>query len=317
MDLHRLKYFLRIADEGSITQAARVLGIAQPALSRQVRLLEEDLGVKLFRRVHNGVQLTEEGERLRASAAAPLRQLERAVLYAGSPLARLERGLRLGMLPTAAELFATPMLASLHAEFPKIGFHVTVANTEQLVDGMLSGAIDVALINPIPDDRLFARGLLVEQLVAVGGPGSGLQPDRPLRFSELLDSVLVIPGSHAGISNTVHNSALRFNVTVNSYLVTDSMDVVRELVVAGMGRAILPLSACGRAIESGHLCWAPIEEPVLTQEIVLATTARLSLPREFVVKVAAIIREQAARMITARDWQAELLSPSPWEPERP
>lgn len=61
MDTHRLKYFLRIAEQGSITGAAASLGIAQPALSRQIRLLEEDLGVALFRRTRRGVQLTEEG----------------------------------------------------------------------------------------------------------------------------------------------------------------------------------------------------------------------------------------------------------------
>ena len=92
----RLKYFLRIAEEGSITRAAGVLGIAQPALSRQLQLLEEDLGVALFRRTRRGVELTEPGERLRASTAGPLRQLELAVQYAGSPLARIERGLLFG-----------------------------------------------------------------------------------------------------------------------------------------------------------------------------------------------------------------------------
>ena len=89
MDTHRLKYFLRIAEEGSVTRAAAVLGVAQPALSRQIRLLEEDLGITLFHRTRRGVHLTEEGERLRSSTAAPLRQLELAVRYAGSPLARI------------------------------------------------------------------------------------------------------------------------------------------------------------------------------------------------------------------------------------
>src|SRR6266568_7180935 len=100
MDTHRIKYFLQIAEEGSMTRAAAVLGVAQPALSRQIRLLERDLGITLFHRTRRGVQLTEDGERLRASTTAPLRQLELALHYAGSPLARIERGLHLGMVPT-------------------------------------------------------------------------------------------------------------------------------------------------------------------------------------------------------------------------
>ena len=71
MDTHRLKYFLRIAEEGSITRAAALTGIAQPALSRQLQLLEEDLGVTLFRRTRRGVELTEAGERLRSATAGP------------------------------------------------------------------------------------------------------------------------------------------------------------------------------------------------------------------------------------------------------
>lgn len=316
MDLHRLKYFLRIADEGSITKAARVLGVAQPALSRQVRLLEEDLGVRLFRRTHTGVKLTEEGERLRASAAAPLRQLERAVLYAGSSLARLEMGLRLGLLHTAAELFAEPVLAGLHASFPKVGLHVTVASTDDLVDAMLNGEVDVALINPVADDRLFYRQLLIEELVAVGGPSSDLSPDRPIHFSELVQHPLVLPGSPSGIANTLQNMALRFNVTINSYLVTDSVEVSRELVGADMAYAILPLSSCRHKVTAGLLRYAPIEEPALTHEIVLATTPQLALPRKFCVKVGEIIREQVASLITSGAWPAKLLAPGQWEPKR-
>src|ERR1700742_3018614 len=148
MDTHRLKYFLRVAEEGSITRAAKVLGIAQPALSRQVQLLEEDLGVTLFRRNRRGVELTEEGERLRASTAAPLRQLELAVQYAGSPLARLKRGMRLGMTETAAGILAAPVIATLTTMFPQVSFSVSVGSTDQLVKELLNGAVDVALINP-------------------------------------------------------------------------------------------------------------------------------------------------------------------------
>ncbi|WP_099025862.1 LysR family transcriptional regulator [Mycolicibacterium palauense] len=317
MDTHRLKYFLRIADEGSITRAAHTLGVAQPALSRQIRLLEEDLGITLFRRTPRGVQLTEEGERLRASTAAPLRQLERAVLYAGSAMARVERGLRLGILPTIAPVFAAPMLAGLKAAFPKVGFHLTVANTEGLVEAMLGGAVDIALINAVPDDRLFYRELVSEELVAIGGPDSELRPDRPLRFSELADHPLVIPGTHTGISNTLHNTASRFNVTIHSYLVTDSVEVTREVVAAGLAHAVLPASACADDVEVGRLRYAPVHEPVLTQEVVLATTAQLSLPRQFCVSVGAVIREEAQRLTETGAWAAQFRSPAPWEPLRP
>lgn len=316
MDTNRLKYFLRAAEHGSITRAAQALGVAQPALSRQVRLLEEELGITLFRRTRRGVELTEEGERLRAATASPLNQLERAVLYAGSPLARLERGLRLGVPPTTAEIFAAPMLAGLHAQFPRVGFHVTVADTDVLIDKMLAGSIDIALINPVPDNRLFCRPLVVEELVAIGGPDSGLHADRPLPFTQLVEQPLVMPDSGPGIATTLHNAALRFNVNIDSHFVTASVEITRELAAAGVARAVLPRSACLRELDAGRLRYAPICEPVLTHEIVLATTAQLTLPRKFCVEVGAVIREVAEQLTSSGVWPAELKSTAPWVPER-
>jgi DNA-binding transcriptional LysR family regulator len=249
MDTHRLKYFLRIAEEGSITRAATVLGIAQPALSRQVRLLEEDLGITLFQRTRRGVLLTEEGERLRASTAAPLRQLELAIQYAGSPLARIERGLLLGMVPTAAGVLAAPLLASLGAAFPNVHVHVAVAETDELVQKMLNGAIDLAVINPVPDDRLFFRHLLIEDLVIVGPAASALSPEDPVRFTDLATLPLVLPSAPTGIRNTLENTALRLKVPINSHFSTDSVEVSKSLVEAGHGYAVLPLSACAADTE--------------------------------------------------------------------
>src|ERR1700740_1285114 len=117
MDIRRLQFFLRIADEGSMNRAARVLGIAQPALSRQMRLLEEALGVTLFTRTSRGMELTEAGEQLRGSMTGPLRHLELAMQNVGSPFAQLEGGVILGMPQTTACVLARPLLARVAAVF--------------------------------------------------------------------------------------------------------------------------------------------------------------------------------------------------------
>lgn len=263
MDTHRLKYFLRIAEEGSITRAAAVLGIAQPALSRQIRLLEEDLGITLFERTRRGVHLTEEGERLRSSTAAPLRQLELAVRYAASPLARIERGLLFGMVPTAAGVLAAPLVASLGAAFPNVHCHVAVAETDDLVQRLLKGEVDLAVINPVSDDRLFYRHLVIEDLVLVGvrvGP-LARQPD-------LLHRPHPAAAGHAqradGIRNALENTALRLKVAIAARFSTNSVEVSKHLVAAGLGYAVLPMAACGADVEAGRLRWAPICDPTST-----------------------------------------------------
>jgi LysR family transcriptional regulator, nitrogen assimilation regulatory protein len=317
MDTHRLKYFLRIAEEGSITRAATALGIAQPALSRQVRLLEEDLGITLFQRTRRGVLLTEEGERLRASTAAPLRQLELAVQYAGSPLARIERGLLLGVVPTAAGVLAAPLLASLGAAFPSVHVHVAVAETDDLVQRMLNGAIDLAVINPVPDDRLFFRHLLVESLVLVGPPAADLSPGVPVRFTDLVGLPLVLPSAPTGIRNTLEKTALRLKVPITARFSTDSLDVSKTLVKAGLGYAVLPLSACAADTEAGRLRYAPICEPEISHQIGVAATAQLEVPREFAAKIGVLMREEVTRLVKSGVWQARIMQSPAWDPNLP
>lgn len=317
MDTHRLKYFLRIAEEGSITRAAAVLGIAQPALSRQIRLLEEDLGITLFERTRRGVHLTEEGERLRSSTAAPLRQLELAVRYAGSPLARIERGLLFGIVPTAAGVLAAPLAASVGAAFPNVHFHVAVAETDDLVERLLNGAIDLAVINPVSDDRLFHRHLVTEDLVLVGGPASELSPASPIRFTDLAKLPLVMPSGLTGIRNTLENTALRLKVAITARFSTDSVEVAKHLVAAGLSYAVLPMAACGADVEAGRLRWTSIHEPPIDQQLGVAATAALELPREFAAKIGIVLREEVARLTKSGFWPARF-EPSPvWDPNIP
>ncbi|MGV0698882.1 LysR family transcriptional regulator [Mycolicibacter sinensis] len=314
MDTHRLRYFLRIAEVGSITRAAGLLGIAQPALSRQLQLLEQDLGVALFRRTRRGVELTEAGERLRASTAAPLRQLELAVQYAGSPLARLDRNVRIGLLETTADLLAAPLISTLSTVFPSATFSVSAGSTDQLVEAMLKGAVDVALINPVPDERVFYRELLSEDLVLVGGPDSELTKARPVPFVELVGHQLVIPRSSSGIGNALQNAALRAKMNITHRTTTDSLLVTKRLIEAGILYGVLPLSAIGREVADARLRFAPVTEPTLTQSIGVGATAQLDLPRELMVRLGNTIREEAATQITSGRWRATLLTSEPWHP---
>ncbi|ADP82408.1 LysR family transcriptional regulator [Pseudofrankia inefficax] len=309
MDTHRLNYFLRIADEGSINRAASVLGIAQPALSRQLRLLEEDLGVTLFLRTARGVQLTDEGERLRAMTAAPLRQLELAMQYAGSPLARVERGLHIGMLPSVANIFAAPLLGSLSAAFPKVTFQVTTASVDEIVDGMMKGTVDIGLIVPTSDGRLFHQHLAVEDLVIVGAAASDLQADRAIPFRDLADLPLILPVSQPGIRNSLESAALRLEMKLSSRFSTDSLQVMKDLIEAGHGYGVLPLSACGAEMAARRLRYAPLREPALSQQIGSAASTHLELPRGFAIRVGAMIREEADQLIASGAWNARMLPP--------
>jgi DNA-binding transcriptional LysR family regulator len=316
MDTHRLNYFLRIADEGSISQAASVLGIAQPALSRQVRLLEEDLGVTLFRRTSRGVALTEEGEQLRTATAAPLRQLELAMQWVGSPWGRVKHDVVLGMPAATAGVLAAPLLGTLTATLPTVNVRVAVADSGQLVERMLKGEIAFAVLHgPLPDERLFYRNMVAECPVLVGGPASRLAPDQAVRFSDLAELPLVLPSLQTSLRQTMNITALRQQVTINSRYETDSLLVSKKLIQEGLAYGILPLSACGAEVDAGLLRYAPLTDPVMTQHLGVAIQPQLGLNRGFVAKFAATIRDEAALLIESGVWPAELLAKREWKDE--
>lgn len=307
MDSRRLSYFLTIAEEGSINRAASVLGIAQPALSRQVRLLEEELGITLLHRTARGVQLTEDGERLQAATTAPLRQLERAMRYAGSPLARIERGLHLGLAATAADLLTLPLMETLGTAFPKVVFGLSVGSPDDLVREMLRGSIDMAITVPPADDRLFHGDLLVENLVVVGGPTADLRPDFPVTFAQFVAQPLVLPASRTGIRASIENTALRLKHTLVSRFGTDSLPALKALVAEGYGYTLLPLSACRAEIDAQRLRYAPLGEPALEQRLALCVTATTELPRGFTQKVSELMREEVERLVRGNRWPARML----------
>jgi DNA-binding transcriptional LysR family regulator len=218
------------------------------------------------------------------------------------------------MVPAAAGVLAAPLLASLGAAFPNVHVHVAVAETDELVQKMLNGAIDLAVINPVPDDRLFFRHLLIEDLVIVGPAASALSPEDPVRFTDLATLPLVLPSAPTGIRNTLENTALRLKVPINSHFSTDSVEVSKALVEAGRGYAVLPLSACAADTEAGRLRYAPICEPEISHQIGVAATAQLEVPRELAAKIGVLIRDEVTGLVKSGLWQATIVQSPAWDP---
>ena len=308
METRRLRYFLQIAEEGSMGRAASVLGIAQPALTRQVRLLEEALGVPLFIRSQRGMQLTEDGEQLRAAIKKPMREIELALQNVGAPSAPIEGVVVLGMPSATACILAKPLLASVNLAFPKVKFRVVDGQSGQLIEGLLRGEVDLALVHgPLPDDRLFDRDVLSEDLVLVGGPGSGLSADVSVDFVELSRHALVLPSHHHGVRAVLEKAALRLNAPLDILFEIDSLQLAKELVESDVAFTVTPFSAIGREYEAGWLKYAPIHNPVLSQTLVFAVRQHLVLPRNFVWELGALVGREAASLVVSGAWPATVL----------
>lgn len=308
MEIRRLHYFLAIAEEGSIGRAAIVLGVAQPALSRQVRLLEEALGAPLFIRTKRGVQLTEDGEQLRAAIKKPMREIELALQNVGAPSAPIEGTVVLGMPSSTANILAMPLLEVLKATFPKVRFSIVDGTSGQLIEGLLRGEVDIALAHgPLPDNRLFDRDILSEDLALVGGPEAGLSPNRPVEFHELAQRPLVTSTNQHGVRGLLEKTALRLKAPLQIAVEMDSLPLTKAYVESNAGFAVMPYSAFGGEHRAGRLTYAPIQNPTLTQTLVFAVRRHLVLPRSFVWELGVLVGREVARLVESGAWPGVIL----------
>src|SRR6266568_1589497 len=173
MELRSLAYFARIAELGSITRAAAHLRLAQPALTRHVQRLEEELGVALFTRANRGVRLTEAGEKLLDSATRILRDVERTGDEIRAQDAHPSGRIILGITPTLCPVLVPELFARMRRDFPLVELKVMHAGMVRLEAFLIDGRVDVALLSELSRSRLIvSTGLAEEEMVLVMQPGA-------------------------------------------------------------------------------------------------------------------------------------------------
>lgn len=307
MDFKRLANFARVAELGSVSRAADRIRIAQPALSRQMRLLEEELGVALFIRHRRGIMLTEAGEELRDRLAGPLHQIEQVFEDVRALSHSIGGNFAFGLPPTTSYVLAGPLARSVVEHAPNVSLRVVEGYGAHLIDWLQRGEIDAALLyGPAADLRLHAEELLVEEIRLVGPPDSALNPDMAVKFSDLARLPLVLPSHPHGLRIVADQAAAKARVRLEVRFQADSFVLMKELVESGLGYAILPLSAFSREAAAGRLLHARIVDPVVTRQLVLAMQPGKSVTRAGRV-LGALVRREIAALSAAGRWTASLM----------
>jgi LysR family nitrogen assimilation transcriptional regulator len=307
MELRRLEYFVQVAQLGSLGRASDVLRIAQPALTRQMRLLEEELSVTLFNRSRRGMQLTEEGEQLLAGLVGPLRQVEMTLQGIRSLSSKLVGNIVLGMPPTVTIVLARGLLQRISAEEPSIQVRIVEGSTPNIAEWIRSGEIDIALIYaPLVDDRLIGRDLLREELVLVGSPAARLSPNETINFMTLMDLPLIIPNPRNGMRTIIERVSARYNKQLRPKCIIDSLNVTKMMVSNDDGYAILPLSAIMDEVETGTLTYCSIDSPFIARQLMMVRRRDTRIPR-IITAVETFLRDEIISLNTSGRWPAELL----------
>lgn len=308
MELRQLTALVTVADVGSVTRAARLLGVVQPAVTRQVRALEEEIGVALFDRTRHGMVPTAAGEVLIDRARRALNELDRARAELRADPARVAGIVTVGVLESVADAIVEPLVSAVAEHHPGIELRILTAYSGHLREWLDSGDLDLSLLYDLADSpSLAVTPLLRERLSAVGPPDAGLTATTPVPWATLLERPLVLPMPGHGLRALVDQSrppaGTKFQISVE----TNSMQVQKHLVMGGHGWTILPAIGVAREVAAGLLSAAPLTEPDVSRSIVL-TLQRVRRTAPPVDAVADILVGLVRRLVRSGLWPSAALS---------
>lgn len=268
MHLRTLRYFVAVADAGSLTAAAAAIPIAQPALTRQMRELEAEVGVQLLQRLPRGVRLTQAGLSVYESAQRMLAEAARLSQKLARGQSVDKATVALGASPTLARLLLPGLFENCAKLLEGIALRAREAFTPALLDWLERGVIDMAVVtNPESGRTLSLQPLLAEPFALVSHAGMNIGP--VVMVQQLARIPLLMTSLHRGI---VERQLLSLGKQLNVHSEIDSVDSIRELVLHGRWATIMPVSVFK---EGGRLpapiTMSEISGVQLNRQLVLAT----------------------------------------------
>jgi LysR family nitrogen assimilation transcriptional regulator len=298
METRRLDYFVRIVDFGSITKAAAQIGIAQPALSQQLAILENEFRTKLLHRTSTGVEPTESGSDLYQHARIILRQLEQAREGVKTASGTAAGPAAVGLPTSTAQLLSLPLLETMRSRYPDIQLRVTEGLSGHLTELLMNARLDVSLLfQPTPVAGMHVEPLWVEDLLFIGPAGARLR--NGISLKRTASHPLVMPAKGHG-ARTVLDAALAREALQPRYVAeVDSTATIKRAVQQGLGYSFLPWAAVHEELTAGSLTAVRVDSPAMVRTVSLCTLSVLPLtkPMECVQR---LLRELTAGLLRSR-----------------
>ena len=300
MDLKQIEYFVRVAEMGSFTRAAIALNVAQPALSRQIRLLEVELRQNLLKRNGRGASPTEAGLLLLEHGRGILHQVERTHEALGRSRIDLNGRVALGLPPSVARVLTVPLTRAFRERMPDAQLSISEGLTSAMQESLLNGRLDIALLyNMKTTSGLEVSHLVQEELWLVQRRPPGLQedpPPPPIEFKDVSKLPLVIPSRPNAIRMLVESEMAAVGLRPNIALEIDGVTAILDLVADGAGFAVLSRNAVTRSINPSAFSTRPISSPQLSIE--LSSVVSSQRPSTATQKATlTLIRETAIRLL--------------------
>ncbi|MDP1954574.1 MAG: LysR substrate-binding domain-containing protein [Polaromonas sp.] len=286
MDLKQLEYFVRVAELGSFTRASIALDIAQPALSRQVRLLEVELRQSLLTRTGRGAIPTEAGKLLLKHGRGILHQVDVAREELGAVRGGLAGRVSIGLPPSLSKLITVPLTQAFRQQLPHAQLTLTEGFSMLMQEGLRVGNLDLAVLyNSERSPELETITLRTEELVLISpttgastragraAPG-GSGKRQPITLAEVAKLPLILPSRPNAFRILIEGEMIAIGCKPQVALEVDGLNAILSLVREGMGHAVLPSYTLSNAEDPAHFTLRSIRSPRIMSELMLVRSAR-------------------------------------------
>jgi LysR family transcriptional activator of glutamate synthase operon len=242
MELRQIRYFIEVAKREHVTEAALALHVAQSAVSRQIANLEAELGVQLFIREGRNVRLTPIGKIFLEHAEAAMKEIEKAKQEIEEFLHPEKGTIRIGFPSSLAAHILPTAISDFRAKYPHIGFQLRQGTFKNLIDMVIKGEIDLALIAPVPTNENEVRGdiFFSEKIVALL-PSNHVLADQPsLSLYQLREDPFVLFPPGFILHNMVIDACSQMGFQPKVSFEGEDIDAIKGLVAAGLAVTLLP-----------------------------------------------------------------------------
>ena len=301
MKLEQLRYFIQVAEAGSFSRAATKLNLAQPALSRQIRLLEDELGVALFRRDGRGVEPTAAGDELmrRSNALfAELYEMRQSIMgYRGIA----DGHVTIGILPLFGATVVPALLLQARELHPNVKINLMVGMSDAIHEWTIARRVDFGVVSTAVERStyLVAQEIARDELHLVSAIDAGGKPSgEPISFAEAIAQPLVIPTKANGIRAVIDRYARQDGLVVSPAFEVDSVEIIKRLLPTKIGATILPRFSVVNELASGLFKNNPIVDPNLEYKVDITFPVDRPLTRN-AAAIADILRSIAAKAVGA------------------
>ncbi|WP_297528010.1 selenium metabolism-associated LysR family transcriptional regulator [Thiohalobacter sp.] len=262
----RLQVFHTVARMLSFTKAAETLHMTQPAVTFQVRQLEEHFNTRLFDRTHNRISLTEAGRRVYEYADRIFElydEMENAVREMTGEISGV---IMIGASTTIAEYMLPALLGDFRVKYPEVNVQLKVSNTEGIVSMVENNVIDLGVVEaPVSNKNLVVEVCRMDELVAIVPPKHPLAGKKVIRIQELLQHPYICREEGSGTREVIQEYLQRCKLNINEISVCmelGSPEAVKGAVEAGMGVSIVSRATIHKELQLGTLVALPLDPPL-------------------------------------------------------